>query len=84
MEDVLSFEEGTVWVTLHREAHVGARPADDVRPPRHREPLAQAGKPLTAKLVEKLVEAGVEKIPLRGGVAGGPPHGRAHRGHRER
>src|SRR5262245_45886391 len=65
MEDVLSFEEGTAWVTLHREAHVGARPADDVRPPRHREPLAQAGKPLTARLVERLVEAGVEKIPLR-------------------
>ena len=65
MEDVLSFEEGTVWVTLHRETHVGARLADDIRAPRHREALAQAGKPLTAKLVEKLVEAGVEKIPLR-------------------
>jgi DNA-directed RNA polymerase subunit beta len=65
MEEVLSFEEGTVWVKLHPEAHVGARLADDVRPPRHREPLAQAGRPLSAKLVEKLVEAGVEKIPLR-------------------
>jgi DNA-directed RNA polymerase subunit beta len=65
LEDVLSFEEGTVWVSLHPEAHVGARLADDVRPPRHREPIAPAGRPLTAKLVERLVEAGVEKIPLR-------------------
>ena len=65
MEDVLSFEEGTVWVTLHPETHVGARLADDVRPPRHREPLAQAGRPLSAKVLEKLVEAGLEKIPLR-------------------
>src|SRR5512134_2061634 len=37
MEDVLAFEEGTAWVSLHREAHVGARLADDVRAPRHRE-----------------------------------------------
>jgi DNA-directed RNA polymerase subunit beta len=65
MEDVLAFEEGTAWATLHREAHVGARPADDVRAPRHREVLAPAAKPLAAKLVEKLIEAGVEKIPLR-------------------
>jgi DNA-directed RNA polymerase subunit beta len=65
MEDVLSFEEGTAWVTLHREAHVGARPADDIRAPRHREVLAPAAKPLSAKLIEKLIEAGVEKIPLR-------------------
>jgi DNA-directed RNA polymerase subunit beta len=65
LEDVLSFDEGTVWVTVHPEAHVGARLADDVRPPRHREPIATAGRPLSAKLVERLVEAGVEKIPLR-------------------
>jgi DNA-directed RNA polymerase subunit beta len=65
MEDVLSFEEGTVWVRLHPDAHLGARVADDVRPPRHREPLAPAGRPLSAKVIEKLVEAGVDKIPLR-------------------
>jgi DNA-directed RNA polymerase subunit beta len=64
-EDVLSFEEGTAWVKLHPEAHVGAKLADDVRPPRHREAIAQAGKPLTSKLIEKLVEAGIGKIPVR-------------------
>ena len=35
------------------------------RRPRHREALVTAGKVLNAKLVEKLVEASVEKIPVR-------------------
>src|ERR687888_206581 len=65
MEDVLGFEDGNAWVKVHAEASVGAKVADDVRPPRHREPLVQAGKVLNAKLVEKLVEAHVEKIPVR-------------------
>ncbi len=64
-EEVLSFEDGNAWVTLHAEAHVGARVADDVKAPRHREPLVTAGKTLTAKLIEKLREANVEKIPVR-------------------
>src|SRR5574342_98071 len=64
-EEVLSFEDGNAWVKLSAEAHTGTRPADDVRPPRHREPLVAAGKPLNAKLIEKLIEANVEKIPLR-------------------
>src|SRR6267143_505564 len=64
-EEVLGFEEGNAWVKLHPEAHAGARVADDVRPPRHREPLVTAGKTLNAKLIEKLVEANVEKIPVR-------------------
>ena len=64
-EEVQSFEDGNAWVTLHAEAHVGARVADDVKAPRHREPLVTAGKTLNAKLIEKLREANVEKIPVR-------------------
>ncbi len=64
-EEVLSFEDGNAWVRVHPEASVGAKVADDVKPPRHREPIVTAGKVLTAKLVEKLVEANVEKIPVR-------------------
>ncbi len=64
-EDVLSFEDGNAWVALHAEAHVGARVADDVKAPRHREPLVTAGKTLNAKLIEKLREANIEKIPVR-------------------
>src|SRR6266566_2165709 len=64
-EEVLSFEDGNAWVKLSAEAHVGTRPADDVKAPRHKEPLAPAGKPLTAKVLEKLLEANVEKISVR-------------------
>jgi DNA-directed RNA polymerase subunit beta len=64
-EEVLSFEDGNAWVRVHPEASVGAKVADDVKPPRHREPIVTAGKVLTAKLVEKLIEANVEKIPVR-------------------
>jgi DNA-directed RNA polymerase subunit beta len=64
-EEVLSFEDGNAWVTLNAEAHVGAKVADDVKPPRHREPIVTAGKTLNAKLIEKLRESNVEKIPLR-------------------
>jgi DNA-directed RNA polymerase subunit beta len=65
LEEVLSFEDRVAWVKLHPEAHNGVKVADDVRLPRHREALVQGGKTLTAKVIEKLVEAGVEKIPVR-------------------
>src|SRR5438874_9727539 len=71
-EEVLGFEEGNAWVKPHPIAHGGVtrtdrevKVADDVKPARHREPLVTAGKTLNAKLIEKLIEAGVEKIPLR-------------------
>src|SRR5439155_10347047 len=57
--------DGNAGVKLHLEPHGGARGAEDVQPPRHREPLVTAGKTLTAKLLEKLVEANVEKIAVR-------------------
>jgi DNA-directed RNA polymerase subunit beta len=65
VEEVLGFEDGNAWVKVHPEASVGAKMADDVKAPRHREPIVTAGKVLNAKLVEKLIEAGVEKIPVR-------------------
>ena len=64
-EEVLSFEDRNAWVKLHAEAHNGVKVADDVKPPRHREPLVTAGKTLNPKLIEKLVEAGVTKIPVK-------------------
>jgi DNA-directed RNA polymerase subunit beta len=65
LEEVLGFEESNAWLRLHPEAQVGARVAEDVRPPRHREPVVQAGKVISAKMMERLVEAGVEKLPVR-------------------
>src|SRR5437879_143342 len=63
-EEVLSFEEGNAWVKFNPEAHVGAKVAEDVKPPRHREPLVAAGKVRNTKLVEKPLDAGVEKFTV--------------------
>src|SRR5437762_1436937 len=64
-EDVLGFEEGNAWVRFSPDAHESVKVAEDVKPPRHREPLVTAGKTLNAKLIEKLVEANVENIAVR-------------------
>ena len=60
-----SFEDRMAWVKLTPEAHAGIKVADDIKPPRHKEPLVQGGKTLNAKLIEKLKEAGIDKIPVR-------------------
>src|SRR5437667_122759 len=65
VEEVLSFEGRTAWVKLNPEAHNGIKVADDIKPPRHREAMVAAGKTLNPKLIEKLIEAGVTKIPVR-------------------
>ena len=65
MEEVLGFEGGDARVRFNPDVHVGTMVSEDVRPPRHREPIAQAGKVLTAKMVEKMTEAGVERLSVR-------------------
>ncbi len=65
LEEVLSFEDRIAWVKLHPEAHTGVKVADDVKPPKHREALVASGKALNPKLIEKLIEAGVTKIPVK-------------------
>ncbi len=65
IEEVLSFEDRTAWVKLNPEAHNGIKVADDIKPPRHREAMVAAGKTLNPKIIEKLIEAGVTKIPVR-------------------
>src|SRR5581483_10933021 len=58
-------------VKLDPEIHRGGSPdtatrvAEDIKPPRHREPIVQAGKRLTAKIVERLEELGIDRIPVR-------------------
>jgi DNA-directed RNA polymerase subunit beta len=64
-EEVQGFEEGNAWVKFNPDVHEGAKVAEDVKPPRHREPLITAGKVLNVKLAERLQEAGVEKIAVR-------------------
>src|SRR3990172_4095026 len=65
VEGVLSFEDGSAWVKLNPEAHNGVKVSDDVKPPRHREPMVASGKALNPKLIEKLLEAGGTKIPVK-------------------
>jgi len=65
MEEVLGFEGGDARVRFNPDVHVGTKVSEDVRPPRHREPIVQAGKVLTAKMVEKMTEAGVERVSVR-------------------
>ena len=65
MEEVQGFEEGNALVKFSATAHVGAKVAEDVKPPRHREPILQAGKVINAKTAEKMAEAGVEKLAVR-------------------
>ena len=64
MEEVLSFEDGNAWARLNAEAHADAKVAEDIIAPRKAEPVVQAGKKLTPKLVERLRELNVEKIPV--------------------
>ena len=64
-EEVLSFEDRMAWVKLSPEVHNAAKVGDDVKAPRAKEPIVQAGKTLNPKIIEKLVEAGITKIPVR-------------------
>jgi DNA-directed RNA polymerase subunit beta len=65
LEEVVGFEDGVAWVKLDPEIHKNeTRVAEDIKPPRHREPVVTAGKRLNGKLVARLQELGIEKIPV--------------------
>src|SRR5262249_21744189 len=65
LEEVQGFAEGAAVVRLNPEIHRQDTPvAEDVRPPRHREAIVQAGRRLNKARVDRLVEAGVEKITV--------------------
>ncbi|MBI2879001.1 MAG: DNA-directed RNA polymerase subunit beta, partial [Candidatus Rokubacteria bacterium] len=66
VEEVLGLEDGVAQIRLNPEIHrEGTRVAEEIRPPRHREPVIQAGKRLNAKIVARLEELGIERIPVR-------------------
>src|SRR3972149_699133 len=65
LEEVLALEGGVAWKRLHPEVHVDEKVAEDIRPPRHREPVVQAGKKLTRKIIEQLRELQVARTPVR-------------------
>ena len=76
-EEVLSFEDRMAWVKLSAEVHNGAKVADDVKAPRGKEALVQAGKTLNPKIDREAGGGGRHQDPGQGRVAGGPPHRRA-------
>jgi DNA-directed RNA polymerase subunit beta len=65
VEEVLAFEGGSAQLRFNPELQVGVKLAEDVRAPRHREPLAPAGRVLTTKMLERMVEAGIESVLVR-------------------
>jgi DNA-directed RNA polymerase subunit beta len=65
LEEVQGFADGNAVVRLNPEIHRNETPvAEDIRPPRHREPIAQAGRRLNKARVDRLAEAGIEKLPV--------------------
>ncbi len=65
LEEVLGFGDGLAVKRLSPAIHVGERVAEDIRPPRHKEPVIQAGRSLTQKIIERLQELSVDRIPTR-------------------
>ena len=65
LEEVLAFEDGMAGKRLNPEVHLDEKVAEDIRLPRHKEPVVQAGKKLTRKIIEQLREHHVERIPVR-------------------
>src|SRR5262245_33541848 len=64
-EEVLAFEDRLAWVKLNPEAHSRTRVSEDVKAPRGKDVLVQAGKVLNPRTIEKLVEAGVTRIAVK-------------------
>ncbi|MFQ5521185.1 MAG: DNA-directed RNA polymerase subunit beta, partial [Candidatus Methylomirabilia bacterium] len=65
LEEVMGFQDSLAVKRLNPEAHVGEKVAEDIKLPRHREPVIQEGKRLTAKIIERLQELGVDRFTLR-------------------
>ncbi len=66
LEEVVGFEDGNAIVKLDPEVHKDeTRVAEDIKPPRHREPVVQGGKRLNPKLIARLQELGIERIPVK-------------------
>ena len=65
LEEVVGFEDGAAVVKLNPEIHRHETPvAEDIKPPRHREAIVQAGRRLNKARVERMVEAGITKFPV--------------------
>jgi len=82
-EEVLSFEDRMAWVKLSPEIHNGAKVGDDVKAPRAKEAIVQAGKTLNRKSSRSWSRRASPRS-RSGGSAGEPPHRRAGGGRGDR
>jgi DNA-directed RNA polymerase subunit beta len=58
-------ETPMLWAKLSVKAHAGARTAEEIRAPGQKEVLARAGQMLTPKLIERLLQSGVDRLPIK-------------------
>src|SRR5215469_1169560 len=58
-------ETPTLWAKLSVKAHAGTKALDDVRAPGQKDPIARAGQTLTPRLIERFLQSGIERIPIR-------------------
>ncbi|MFQ5899420.1 MAG: DNA-directed RNA polymerase subunit beta [Candidatus Methylomirabilia bacterium] len=65
LEEVVGFQDGLAVKRLNPEAHVGEKVAEEIKPPRYKEPVIQDGKRLTAKIIERLQELGVDRFAVQ-------------------
>jgi DNA-directed RNA polymerase subunit beta len=65
LEEVLGFEDGAAMVKLNPEIHRHETPVvEDIKAPRQRDPIVQAGRRLNRSRVERMVEAGITKLQV--------------------
>src|SRR5207249_1426665 len=58
-------ETPVLWAKLSAKAHAGAKAIEDLRPAGQKEALARAGQTLTPRLIERLLQSGVDKIQIK-------------------
>jgi DNA-directed RNA polymerase subunit beta len=58
-------ETPVLWATLSAKAHGGTRASEDLRLPGQKEALVRAGQTLTPRLIERLVQGGIDRIQIK-------------------
>src|SRR5436309_862785 len=66
-------EQPVLWAKLSAKAHAGAKLMEDVRAAGQKDPIARAGQTLTPRLIERLLQSGVDRIQIKPDALAGPP-----------
>jgi len=57
-------ETPVLWAKLSAKAHAGSKAIEDLRGPGQKDPIARAGQTLTPRLIERLLQGGVDKLRI--------------------